>query len=188
MTEITKTIETMPDAIKRFVLHWGDMGGQWGVNRSVAQIHALLYISEQPLTAEQICDVLGIARSNVSNSLKELLGWKIIRRQPVAGDRRDHYVAEIDVWEIAKHIAGVRKQRELDPALETLDFCLAAAKDDINVSETQRERLQAMHKFTTDVSGFHDQMLRVPTPTLLRLIKMGDKIVGLLNMGRKPKA
>ncbi len=187
MTEITKKIETMPQAIRRFVLHWGDMGGQWGVNRSVAQIHALLYISEAPMTAEDICDCLGIARSNVSNSLKELLGWKIIRREPVAGDRRDHFVAEVDVWEIAKHIAAVRKQRELEPALETLDACLAAADADKNISPVQRERLLAMQKFTQDVSGFHEQMMRVPAPTLLRLVKMGDKIVGLLNMGRKPK-
>lgn len=177
----------MPEAIRRFVLHWGDMGGQWGVNRSVAQIHALLYISETPLTAEHICAVLGIARSNVSNSLKELLGWKIIRRQPVAGDRRDHFIAEVDVWEIAKHIAHMRKQRELEPALETLNACLAAAERDDNISPVQRDRLLAMHKFTTDISGFHDQMLSVPTPTLLRLIKMGDKIVGLLNLGRKQK-
>lgn len=188
MTETTKKLEDMPEAIRRFVLHWGDMGGQWGVNRSVAQIHALLYISERPLTADQICDILGIARSNVSNSLKELLGWKIIRREPVAGDRRDHFVAEIDVWEIAKHIAGVRKQRELEPALETLNACIASADRDGDISPVQRERLMAMHKFTTDVSGFHDQMLRVPTPTLLRLIKMGDKIVGLLSLGRSPKS
>lgn len=187
MTEITKKIEDMPEAIRRFVLHWGDMGGQWGVNRSIAQIHALLYISEQPLTADQICDCLGIARSNVSNSLKELLGWKIIRRQPVAGDRRDHFIAEIDVWEIAKHIAAVRKQRELEPALETLDACLRAADADQNISDVQRSRLLSMQKFTEDVSGFHAQMMRVPAPTLQRLIKMGDAVVGLLNMGRKPK-
>ena len=187
MTEITKKLEDMPEAIRRFVLHWGDMGGQWGVNRSVAQIHALLYISEQPMTAEDICGCLGIARSNVSNSIKELLGWKIIRRQPVAGDRRDHFIAEINVWEIAKHIAAVRKERELEPALRTLDSCIAAAHADGNISAVQHERLLAMQKFTQDVSGFHDQMMRVPAPTLLRLVKMGDKIVGLLNIGRKPK-
>jgi len=185
MTEITKTIDVMPDAIRRFVLHWGDMGGQWGVNRSVAQIHALLYLSEAPMHAEQISETLNIARSNVSNSLKELLGWKIIRRVPIAGDRRDHFAAEVDVWEIAKHIAAIRKQREVDPALETLNTCMAEAKDDPNISDIQRERLAAMQGFTADMDHWYSQMLGIPAPTLLRLIKMGDKIAGLLKLTRK---
>ncbi len=90
MTEITDNAVQLPIAVQQFVLHWGEMGGQWGVNRSVAQIHALLYLSDRPLNAEEISDTLRIARSNTSNSLKELLGWKLIRRVPVMGDRRDH--------------------------------------------------------------------------------------------------
>jgi hypothetical protein len=97
------------------------MGGQWGVNRSVAQIHALLYLSEQPLTAEEIADTLRLARSNVSNSIKELLAWKLIRRVPVMGDRRDHFEAEIDIWEMVTRIAQGRKEglhgrRQIRPA------------------------------------------------------------------------
>ena len=87
MTEITEPICKMPPALERFILHWGDMGGQWGVNRSVAQIQALLYLSERPLTAEDIADKLAMARSNVSNSIKELLTWKLIRRVPIMGAR-----------------------------------------------------------------------------------------------------
>src|SRR5499425_602089 len=100
MTEITDRTRSLPPAVERFVLHWGDMGGQWGVNRSVSQIHALLYLSEKPLTAEDIADTLGLARSNVSNSIKELQTWGLVRRVPLMGDRRDHFEAETDVWTI----------------------------------------------------------------------------------------
>src|SRR3569832_2856851 len=116
MTEIT--VESrLPPAVEHFVLHWGDMGGQWGVNRSVSQIHALLYLSERPLTAEEIADTLGMARSNVSNSIKELLAWNLVRRVPVMGDRRDQFEAETDIWEIAARIAAGRKEREIAPAV-----------------------------------------------------------------------
>ncbi len=180
MTEITKSIETMPDAVRRFVLQWGDMGNSWGVNRTVAQIHALLYISEAPLNAEQITEILGVARSNVSNSLKELLNIKTIRRVPIAGDRRDYYTAETDVWEIAKRVAAVRKAREIDPALETLTYCLDAAQNDKDVSAEQRRRLKEMQEFTATMDRWYTQMQNIPTGTLHRLIQMGDKIVGLL--------
>ena len=117
-------------AIEQFVLHWGDLGGQWGVNRSVSQIHALLYVSEQPLTAEEIAGVLGIARSNVSNSLRELLGWDLVRRVPVRGDRREHFIAEADVWEMVRRIAAGRKAREFDPAIAVLRACVAETEGD----------------------------------------------------------
>ena len=117
-------------AVERFVLHWGDLGGRWGVNRSVAQIHALLYVSERPRTAEEIADLLGLARSNVSNSIKELLAWNLIRRVPIKGDRRDHFEAEADVWEMFMRIAVGRKERELDPAIAALRACAAEAQGD----------------------------------------------------------
>src|SRR5918996_2667574 len=101
MTETTVESQKLAPAVERFVLHWGDMGSQWGVNRSVSQIHALLYLSERPLTAEDIADTLGLARSNVSNSIRELMAWDLIRRVPVKGDRRDHFEAETDLWEIS---------------------------------------------------------------------------------------
>src|SRR5262249_51202147 len=109
MTEIAASLDKLPAPLRRFILQWGDLGGQWGVNRSIAQIQALLYVSEAPLNAEQISDILGIARSNVSNSLRELQSWRLIRRVPLPGDRRDHFEAETDVWEMAMRIAAVRK-------------------------------------------------------------------------------
>src|SRR6516165_10032541 len=130
MTEITDKPAPLPPAVERFVLHWGDMGGQWGVNRSISQIHALLYLSERPLTAEEIADTLGLARSNVSNSIKELLSWNLIRRGPVKGDRRDHFEAEADVWEMFTRISAGRKERELDPAIAALRACVAEARGD----------------------------------------------------------
>src|SRR5580692_7061042 len=120
MTEITVRPGRLPGAVEQFVLRWGDMGGQWGVNRSVAQIHALLYLSERPLTAEDIAEALGMARSNVSNSIRELTTWKLIRRVPMLGDRRDHYEAEADLWQMMTRIAQGRKEREIDPAMAAI--------------------------------------------------------------------
>src|SRR5687767_4173617 len=120
MTETSDQAGALPEPLETFVLQWGDLGGQWGVNRSIGQIHAFLYLAEKPLTAEDIAERLSMARSNVSNSLKELLTWNLIRRVPVRQDRRDHYEAETDVWEIAARIAAGRKEREIDPALAAL--------------------------------------------------------------------
>jgi DNA-binding transcriptional regulator GbsR (MarR family) len=188
MTEITTNtigLDDLPFAIKSFVLRWGDMGGQWGVNRTVAQIHALLYITERPLNAEEIAATLGVARSNVSNSLKELQTWKIIERVPVSGDRRDHFTAQTDTWEMATRIAAVRKEREFDPALKTLAECLMAADGDRHVSDVQRDRLQALYDFTGSIDNWHSQILRLPTNTLMTLVKMGDRVVNLLGLGPK---
>ena len=184
MTEITDITE-LPEAVQRFVLHWGDMGGTWGVNRTVAQIHALLYLSEKPLSAEDIQTQLGVARSNVSNSLKELLTYKVIAKKPIAGERRDHYVAETDVWQVAKHIAAVRKAREIDPAIVTLNDCLAAAAGDPKVSDEQIKRLREMQEFTLTMDRWYDKMSTLPSTTLSRLVAMGDTVVKVLNLGRK---
>src|ERR1700686_3948149 len=104
MTEISNTQKTLPAAVERFILHWGDLGGQWGVNRSVSQIHALLYLSDHAQTADEIAETLGMARSNVSSSIKELLAWSLIRRVPILGDRRDHFEADTDIWELVLRI------------------------------------------------------------------------------------
>ena len=113
------TLLDHPDA-KAFILHWGEMGTHWGVNRSVAQVHALLYLSEKPVDAEAIVEALGLARSNVSTALKELQGYAIVRRVHVEGDRRDHFVAEGDLWEMLMRIVAERKRREIDPTIALL--------------------------------------------------------------------
>jgi DNA-binding transcriptional regulator GbsR (MarR family) len=188
MTEITSESK-LPPAVEQFILHWGDMGNQWGVNRSVAQIHALLYLSERPLTAEEIADTLGMARSNVSNSLRELTSWKLIRRVPVLGDRRDHFEAETDLWEMVTRIAQGRKEREIDPAAAALRACIAAAEGDPRVSSTARRRLQEMESFIGTVNRWYDQMLNVPAAKIMALMRMGAKVATLVGLGRRtPKA
>ncbi|MDR3507580.1 MAG: MarR family transcriptional regulator [Caulobacteraceae bacterium] len=165
------------------MLRWGDLGGQWGVNRSVAQIQALLFLSDRPLTAEDIAETLGMARSNVSNSLRELMTWKLIHRVPVLGDRRDHYEAETDLWQMATKVAQGRKAREIDPMVAAIREAMASLDaDSTGVSAQVKGRLHRMHDFVTTVDSWYQQMLHVPPETLMRLIRMGAKVVGLLNL------
>src|SRR5438093_10441290 len=110
---------------QKFILHWGEMGTRWGINRTVAQIHALLYISSKPLNAEEIAETLGVARSNVSNSLKDLQGWGIVKLVHVLGDKRDHFESMKDVWEMFCVVLDERKKREIDPTLNVLRACIA---------------------------------------------------------------
>ena len=190
MTETTAELRKLPPAVEQFVLRWGDLGGQWGVNRSVAQIQALLFLSDTPLTAEDIADKLGMARSNVSNSLRELLTWKLAHRVSVLGDRRDHYAAETDLWQMATKVAQGRKEREIDPMVAAIrDAMMNLDENDPTMSKAVKQRLHEMHDFVTTVDSWYRQMLRVPPETVMRLIRMGAKIVGLLNMvGRKDGA
>jgi len=179
MTEMSD--RSLPLAVEQIVLRWGDLGGQWGVNRSVAQIQALLYLSERPLTAEDIATTLGLARSNVSNSLKELLAWKLIRRVPVLGDRRDHYEAETDLWQMATKVAQGRKAREIDPMVAAINDAVASVDGQgTGVSAEVRARLERLQTFVNTVDGWYQQMLGVPPETLMRLIRMGSKVVSLL--------
>src|SRR5256885_2002319 len=184
MTEISRASDppepTLHPAVERFVLHWGEMGGQWGVNRSVSQIHALLYLSERPLTADEIADALGLARSNVSNSIKELMGWNLIRRVPIRGDRRDHFEAETDIWEVFLRIAAGRKEREIDPAIAVLKACSADADRDGAVSATARGRLKDMLGFIEMMERFYTQMLSVPKPQIATAIRLGAKVLRFL--------
>jgi DNA-binding transcriptional regulator GbsR (MarR family) len=187
MTETTNISEEaqaettqLPRAVERFILHWGDMGGQWGVNRSVAQTHALLYLAARPMTAEDIADQLNLARSNVSNSVKELLGWKLIRRVPVLGDRRDHYTAETDIWEMVTRIAAGRKEREIDPAIAALQLCVTEADGDHALDPVAAKRLHEMHDFLRTIDGWYGEMLSVPSSKLMALMRLGAKIVRFL--------
>jgi DNA-binding transcriptional regulator GbsR (MarR family) len=176
MTETTK----LPAALERFVLHWGEMGGFWGVNRSVAQ----LITADGPMTAEDIAGALEMARSNVSNSLKELLNWNLIRRVPVRGDRRDHYEAETDVWEVASRIAAGRKAKEIDPAVATLRACIAEAEGDPTVSPTALKRLREMLEFTETIDRWYGQITTVARPKLMALLKLGARIAALIPGGK----
>jgi DNA-binding transcriptional regulator GbsR (MarR family) len=185
MTEITDARDTLPDAVRRFVLEWGNLGERWGVNRSVSQIHALLYASKEPLAAEEIADVLGIARSNVSNSLRELQSWNIIRSVPILGDRRSFYTAETDLWNLVSRIAAGRKARELDPAAAALRECVELTRDDKNVDPVVQVRLREMLDFVERLSRWYDQMIALPRSKITSLMKLGSGIARLLDRGGK---
>lgn len=166
--------------MEKFVLHWGEMGSRWGVNRSVAQIHALLYLSASPLPADEIADALAIARSNVSNSLKELQTYQLVEVVHLRGDRRDHFKAEIDPWEIMLRIAEERKRREIDPALTMLRDCIDELDRGGASDPVTRERLESMATFLDDLSGWYDQVRRLPRSTLYRIVKLGSSIAAFI--------
>ena len=164
-----------PDA-KAFILHWGEMGTHWGVNRSVAQIHALLYLSDRPLPADDIVDQLRLARSNVSTGLKELQSYAIVRRVHVEGDRRDHFTAETDLWELLMRITAERKRREIDPTIALLAELSARLAKDETAPAQVRERVTRMHEFLSTLANWYEQVRGLPKPTLVTLMKLGGKI------------
>ncbi len=186
MTEITEIQRQIPPALERFIVHWGEMGERWGVNRSVAQIHALLFITDRPMIAEDIAGRLGLARSNVSTSLKELQGWSLVKRVHVLGDRRDYFEAEADMFEMVRRIAIGRKARELDPTLELLRTCSAEAAVDRRISEPARQRLNSMLQFMETVDKSFDEIIRLPAPTLSKLMKMGGAVARFVGQRGKP--
>lgn len=167
-------------AMEKYVLHWGEMGGRWGVNRSVAQIHALLYLSGEPLTAETIAETLGIARSNVSNSLKELQAWELVQVSHVMGDRRDHFVAKTDIWEMLTVIMDGRKKREIDPTVAVLKGCVDDAHKDRATPKQVEARMAEMLAFLKELSGWYEHIKAVPGPTLMKLMRMGVKVAKLV--------
>ena len=147
---------------------------RWGINRTMAQIHALLYLSPKPLHAEEICDALGVARSNVSNSLRELQNWGIVKIVHVMGDRRDHFESMKDVWEMFRQVLDERKKREIDPTLEVLRQCVEAA-DGEKDRETE-DRLAAMRDFFQTMSHWYDDIDQLPTPAVIKFVKLGGKV------------
>ncbi|OSM01583.1 GbsR/MarR family transcriptional regulator [Magnetofaba australis] len=166
--------------MERYILHWGEMGTRWGVSRSVAQVHALLFLSEEPITAEQITETLSIARSNVSTSLKELEGWGLIKRISVMGDRRDHFTAETDPWKAFLLIVKGRKQREIDPTLTTLRQCLLDSEEDAKLPATSKQRISDVLEFLELLTTWYDEVEKLPQPVQMKMFKMGGKIAKLL--------
>lgn len=179
-------IMDIPEA-RAFILHWGEMGSQWGVNRSVAQVHALLYLSDRPRHAEEICEKLGLARSNVSNGLKELQSYQIVRRVHVEGDRRDHFVAESDLWDMLMKITAERKRREIDPTIQLLGELSESLEGRGDVPAHVRERIGRMHDFIGNLAGWYADVRRLPKSTLVTLMKLGGRVARLLPGGGKPK-
>jgi DNA-binding transcriptional regulator GbsR (MarR family) len=170
---------------EKFILHWGEMGTRWGINRTVAQVHALLYISAKPLPADDIVEALSVARSNVSTSLKELQGWGIVRVVHAIGDRRDHFESMHDVWEMFRVILEERKRREIDPTLLILRECVADAERlKGSTDPVTKERLNDLLNFFETMTHWYSQMRKVPTSVLLKAVKLGDNVFKFLGGGR----
>ena len=161
---------------QKFILHWGEMGAKWGLNRTVAQIHALLYLSARPLNAEDIATTLGVARSNVSNSLRELQGWGIVKVTHLLGDRRDHFESMKDVWEMFRIIVEERKKREADPVLNMLRDAVADAKKPGAADAHTRDRLNDMLQFFETMTSWTEQTRKLTTPAVMRMVKAGDRV------------
>jgi DNA-binding transcriptional regulator GbsR (MarR family) len=171
----------------RFVLHWGEMGTRWGVNRTVAQIHALLYITGRPMHAEEIVETLGVARSNVSNSIRELQGWDLVKLTHLAGDRRDHFETSTQVWELLRTVVRERQRREIAPTIEVLRGLLAdpaIAKEPAAAKLRIRETVELLETLT----AWSDEMLKLDTETLTKVLKLGAKIKKLIGGGTPTRA
>ena len=164
---------------ERFVLHWGEMATRWGVNRTVAQIHALLYLAGRPLNAEDIAAELKVARSNVSTSLRELQNWNLVKVTHLAGDRRDHFETAQDPWELLRILVKERKKREFDPTVAFLRSCVESkefAKEGPQTQKRLRETLALMESGST----WAEQMLGMENSLLKRMVKLGARVQSLL--------
>lgn len=176
----------LPPLIQAFVLHFGEMGSRWGINRTVGQIYALLYASDRPLNAEQITEALGIARSNTSMGLKELDTWRLIRRLHLPDDRRDYFAALEDPWAIVRTLAEERRKREVDPTLSVLRDLLMQAP----ASEAERhaqERLRALNETIELLTGWADEVQKLPDERIVALLRLGAGVAKVLDAGDRLK-
>jgi DNA-binding transcriptional regulator GbsR (MarR family) len=177
-----KSVRRLSPVEQKFILHWGEMGTRWGVSRTVAQVHALLYISPKPLNAEEIVETLGVARSNVSTSLKELQGWGIVKLVHVLGDKRDHFDSMKDVWEMFRVVMDERKKREFDPTMRILEECIAEAEKARTADDYTEERLRELYKFFETTTAWYAHARRWPTAALPKFMKAGDKVLKALGL------
>jgi DNA-binding transcriptional regulator GbsR (MarR family) len=183
MTKITDM--ALSPVEQRFILHWGEMGTRWGINRTVAQVHALLFLSPRPLHAEEIANTLAVARSNVSTSLRELQGWGIIRIVHILGDRRDHFESLKDVWEMFRTVAEQRKRREIDPILQILRECVGELEQAGSEAEYTRERLEDMLQFLTTTTGLFEEVIQMPIGALKGVTRMRGKLKSIMGLGKR---
>ncbi len=183
-SESAAVYDTLPAVSRRFVMHWGEMGSRWGVSRTVAQIHALLYLSSRPMHAEEIAEVLLVARSNVSTSLRELQNYNLVRVTHLVGDRRDHFETSKDVWGLFRTIVRERKAREFDPTVALLGDCIADPAFS-NETDDAKTRIRETLALMSALSSWGEEMLRLEPATLMKIMKLGSRIQKLLRDGRR---
>ena len=179
-------MKNLSPLIQNFVLHFGEMGSRWGINRTVGQIYALLYVSDRPLNADEIAEALDFSRSNVSMGLKELESWRLVRLQHLPGDRREFFSAPEDVWMIFKTLAEERKKREVDPTLSMLRDAVITEVNDPGDKFAQ-QRMKAMHDLIELVSSWFTDVHKLDQNTLVQLMKLGSKVQKLLEFKGKLK-
>ena len=176
---------TLTKPAQEFILHWGEMGSRWGVNRTVAQVHALLYLSPEPLTADDIVEALSVARSNVSSSLRELQNWHLVQATHQMGDRREFFSTSHDVWQLFLTVVQQRMEREIEPTIAVLGRLAAEAG-----AEKQPEvtvRIASLHAFLRDLQDWYQQMAQLPPITQRTLLSLGAGITKWLPGGPKRK-
>ena len=171
---------------RKFILHWAEIGAWSGINRSVAQMFGLLYLSPKPLQAEEICETLSMARSNVSNGLRELQGWRLIRVVHVLGDRRDHFETLKDVWEMFAVMMDERRRREFDPTRKVLQACIEEMARTGSEEPATREAISQMLDFFEVMTAFHDQMRCIPASQMKQLVHSAKKLQQVLSFFPKP--
>ena len=177
---MTDTSRSLSSAAQKFILHWGEMGTRWGINRTVAQVHALLFLSDRPLAAEEITATLSVARSNVSTSLRELQGWRIVRGVSVFGDRQQHFESMKDLWEMFRVIVEERKRREFDPTIAVVRECVAEAKKSGSTDAYARDRMEEMLEFIVLMSGLFEEFRGLSPTSLKGLMKLRGGVRKLL--------
>ena len=175
----------LTNAAREFILHWGEMGSRWGVNRTVAQVHALLYLSTKPLTAEEIAEALSVARSNVSTSLRELQNWQLVQAAHQMGDRREFFSTSHDVWQLFLTVIHQRVEREIAPTIAALGRLATEARAEKQPEVTAR--IAAMHAFLEELHGWYRQIAKLPPNTLRSLVNLGAGVTKWLPSQRKAK-
>lgn len=187
ITENTDILRELTPSMQNFIIHWGEMGTRWGLNRTVAQIHALLYISPRPLQAEEISAALSVARSTVSTGLRELQGWGVIRVVHVLGDRRDHFETISDVWEMFRIVLDERKRRELDPTLRVLREIMEEIKQNKDEDPAAKEKVVEMYEFFATIDQLYGQVQDMPMSAIMNLAKKAESLRVFLGLPKKAK-
>jgi len=166
-----------------FIQHFGEMGSRWGINRTVGQIYALLFISDEPLNADQLGESLGLSRSNVSMSLKELHSWNLLRPVNIAGDRKDYFTTPEDVWEIARTLIDERRKREIDPTLSMLRNTLLSDDTEVPTEDVYAlQRMQEMHDLIELIVGWMNDMQTLKSSRLTKLLQLGSSVNKILDV------
>jgi DNA-binding transcriptional regulator GbsR (MarR family) len=176
----------LPPIIQTFVLHFGEMGSRWGINRTVGQIYALLYLSDEPLNADQIVRSLGFSRSNVAMGIKELDAMNLVMLRHIPNDRKDYYATHEEIWDIVRNLVEVRRKREIDPTLSMLRSVMRKSPSS-KEEEHAKVKVEEMHDLVDMLTGWYEEMQEMETERLVRLLTMGSKVYRLYEMTNKLK-